>query len=353
MSHSFIAHPPSPPATDLTHWWHYTHSSVRDLAWLLCSPALFDARLGKHATLDLAFDTANAQRWLQGLDAQLRLDCGSCTIPRRHTFRRLGLYCEALLAYYFEHAHKHQVSTWRLLARNVQAHHQGHTLGELDYVIEDDMQHVVHVELAVKFYLQVENGSGNWADWVGPNAVDRLDIKLHRMLEHQLTLPQKITAKNAIEEIACVAEISSSRQLIKGVNFIHCSHRNTPNRPDFANNSMLWGRWMHLTEFKHYAYCSHDPIDTAGIGRSAISTTTEAQAVLCDKLEWLTGPESTTTGCSLEDLVPIVEALYTRAKLLQRKPPGLQVMVWHGARDQLGDVERLMIVPDGWPTAVP
>jgi hypothetical protein len=63
---------------------------------------------------------------------------------------------------------------------------QGRTLGAIDFILEDKKtkQHQ-HWEVAIKFYL-LHHGQ-----WYGPNAQDRLDIKLNRMLTHQLTLSER------------------------------------------------------------------------------------------------------------------------------------------------------------------
>lgn len=95
--------------------------------------------------------------------------------------RRLGIYFEQLWAFAFSHH-----PDYLLLARNLPIRSGEKTLGELDFVVRhipDDT--VEHWEVAVKFYLQVENF------WVGPGLHDRLDIKLAHMRGHQLPLVQQ------------------------------------------------------------------------------------------------------------------------------------------------------------------
>lgn len=97
---------------------------------------------------------------------------------------RLGRYFEALYRVWCE-----RVLGWRVLASNLPIRRHSHTLGELDIVVENPLlNRVEHHEVAVKFYLGISTPMG--VRWLGPNRRDRLDLKVGRMREHQMTLAQ-------------------------------------------------------------------------------------------------------------------------------------------------------------------
>ncbi|WP_295798096.1 DUF1853 family protein [uncultured Microbulbifer sp.] len=99
--------------------------------------------------------------------------------------RRLGIYFENLWAFAFKYHPE-----YHLLAHNLPIRVEGKTLGELDFVVRylpDDVTE--HWEVAVKFYLQVDDY------WVGPGLKDRLDIKLARTRDHQLPIIEQPDAR--------------------------------------------------------------------------------------------------------------------------------------------------------------
>ncbi|MCA0892821.1 DUF1853 family protein [Microbulbifer agarilyticus] len=100
------------------------------------------------------------------------------------TSHRLGIYFEQLWGFAFTHH-----PDYTLLARNLPIRAEGKTLGELDFVVRHHPDSAVeHWELALKFYLQIDEY------WVGPGLKDRLDIKLQRMRDHQLPVALGDTA---------------------------------------------------------------------------------------------------------------------------------------------------------------
>ncbi|WP_406828232.1 DUF1853 family protein [Microbulbifer sp. ARAS458-1] len=102
----------------------------------------------------------------------------------QHNSHRLGIYFERLWAFAFTHH-----PDYALEANNLPIRDQGRTLGELDFVVHYKPDDVLeHWEVALKFYLQVDN------DWVGPGLRDRLAIKLARMRDHQLPIAHSAIA---------------------------------------------------------------------------------------------------------------------------------------------------------------
>ncbi|WP_237055433.1 DUF1853 family protein [Microbulbifer sediminum] len=104
---------------------------------------------------------------------------------------RLGAYFENLWAFAFTHH-----PDYRLLHRNLPLRAGGRTLGELDFIVRHHPSGLTeHWEIAVKFYLQVQEEF-----WVGPGLRDRLDIKLARMREHQLPLIRQPAAAELLAQ---------------------------------------------------------------------------------------------------------------------------------------------------------
>jgi hypothetical protein len=156
--------------------------AVRDLAWLLFSPDL----LRPHPAAPLADLWESPQEadasaeWLIALDRDPHALHRALDVPR---LTRLGRYAEELLGWFLL-----QGPFARLVAANVALRRAGRTLGECDFLLETSRGRRLHWELAVKCYLQVSEGRGQLADFVGPNLRDRFDRKLSHLLDHQLRL---------------------------------------------------------------------------------------------------------------------------------------------------------------------
>ena len=159
--------------------------AVRDLAWLLFSPDLLST---SHAGAPLAHPAATATErqttlaWLAALD---RDPAALHAQVHKPSLTRLGFYAEALLEYFLTHG-PHA----RLIAANIPLRAAGLTLGEVDFLLQDERGERLHWELAVKFYLHIGEGEGaaTLAHYVGPNLQDRFDLKHARLLNHQLGL---------------------------------------------------------------------------------------------------------------------------------------------------------------------
>ncbi|WP_103879240.1 DUF1853 family protein [Vibrio hangzhouensis] len=112
---------------------------------------------------------------------------------------RLGFLYQELCRRLFEQSDSHSV-----FAEEIQLQHDGRTLGAIDFLIEKpDQQQLEHWEVAIKFYL-LKDGL-----WYGPNAKDRLDKKVNRMLEHQLKMSDTPAFKAQFPDI-----VSPSQHLL-------------------------------------------------------------------------------------------------------------------------------------------
>ena len=161
----------------------FHHPLVRDLAWLIAGPPLMAP-----GTPGLALPPADrlkrmvddARPWLADLDR--RPDELEHWMGRHHS-PRLGHHAEALMEFWLRRAPGIRFITGRQTITE-----SGRTLGDLDLLFEDDVRGTrVHWELAVKFFL-CATSSPEWPEWIGPDPRDRLDLKLRRIIDHQLPL---------------------------------------------------------------------------------------------------------------------------------------------------------------------
>lgn len=157
----------------------------------------------------------------------------------------LGIYFEQELAKAFNLAPEH----WRICLKNYPIYAGKRTLGELDFLLEAADKTLLHVEAAIKFYLLTPTAATPvaWSNWVGPNAADRLDIKLERMLGHQLPMAASATAELTEAAEREAGAVIQSLYLMKGVFFSHW--QTTPKLPAKANAGATTGEWMYESEF--------------------------------------------------------------------------------------------------------
>ncbi len=217
-------HPPS-----------YKNAEVRDLAWSLASPPLLQREdSGVRWPEDDWFE-AIANQFHDGL-AQLDADPQPLrAVLARRTDRRLGNYFEVLWRYWLDHNPR-----YRLLHANLPVHAGGKTLGEFDFIVEDQLTgEILHWELAVKFYLG-SGDTGQPASWWGPGRRDRLDIKTGHLLHHQTQLSRHPEAQALLAEHGL--RIDATWLIMKGRLFYPCGE--TAAAPSGANPHHLRGFWV-------------------------------------------------------------------------------------------------------------
>lgn len=171
----------------------------------------------------------------------------SLTLPERpyvlNLQQKLGHLYEDALAVLLESTPRYNVLAQSLPIRE----DAGHTLGELDFVLRDLVSdRLIHLELAVKFYLAVETEGGVLLP--GPDARDHYFRKLEKMRSHQLLLVDKfrdlLPEKFRQEEIVV-------RQLVHGCIFNHV-HATSPVQADFLNPNGRRGKWLHAEKCAEY-----------------------------------------------------------------------------------------------------
>jgi hypothetical protein len=127
-----------------------------------------------------------------------------------------------------------------LIAQNIQIQSAKRTLGELDYLIRDGDE-VVHLEVAVKFYLSVTAGDHEY--WVGPALRDRLDLKVRKLRERQLPIVETEGCVRWLKEKG-LPQPTVQRVMLKGGLF---SRETSLSGSGAKNDGWSWGR---LTDFR-------------------------------------------------------------------------------------------------------
>lgn len=293
-------------------WESYHHPVVRDIAWILTTPPLLAASL--HSSIAPALpclatlNTDTARQWLNTLENNPTL-LGELN---RSNYRRLGLYCEALVAFIFKQPQAFH--NYHLRAKNLQITKEGRTLGELDFIFSDDNGQYAHLEMAVKYYLfdaltpgattkgpenEIQVSVATSADqFIGPNRKDRLDIKINRMRDHQLPIVRSPEAQVALKDknIEVEHEALLSYLYLTGKVFFNpfqalSTAENSPNtptcystsdeppKPHLLNAKQHTGHWVHINQFTRYV--------------QSIEPNTKWKVLR--KLNWLAGPEASVT----------------------------------------------------------
>lgn len=200
----------------------FKNRCVRDLAWVIASPPLVSGEFNQthwwnHQECLAEFNDC--------LPALLDLDKDPSPLLTHLASiksKRLGLRFEAYLSFWLSSISPN----YTLLAQNIQLSEIVNTLkrtiGEVDFIIEENKSgNVIHLEVAVKFYL----GTAPYSDpyrWFGTNLNDQLGRKLDHLKQHQTQLlinhPKQIPY--SIDERHCI---------IKGRLFYPEGQTNAPN----------------------------------------------------------------------------------------------------------------------------
>ncbi|PMS35211.1 DUF1853 family protein [Trinickia symbiotica] len=330
--------------------------AVRDLAWLLFSPPLLREQppLGM---LVNAFETADevaaTEAWLLALDRD--------SDPLRQTLAtsrltRLGRYAECLLAYFLAHG-----PATRLIAANVALRLAGRTVGECDFLVETASGRRQHWELAVKCYLHLGGESASLADYVGPNLQDRFDVKLARLLEHQLPL-------SARDEFASLGHAGpwEAQMLVKGWLFYRW-REDAPVRnvalpqlhPQAVDPLHARGFWITRAQWPRFAgrfACDATRVDNfashSAIEQSSRLSLQRADAwAILPRLAWLAPRRSSKGDGAQAAGLSTAQALAER--LAQHDDPTM-VAAFVRAEGDAGsphwrESARGFVVPDDWP----
>jgi hypothetical protein len=269
--------------------------------WLINSPLLFKSGLVANTSYQTFFCDLKPQQ-LNFNEITAVLDNKEVINQKQHYHLPLGKYVEFLFEKHFEHAKDIQ-----LIQHNTQIQGNNSTIGEIDYLLAID-EEVIHVELAIKFYLCYKNPQ-NPEHWIGPNAKDNLANKLAKN-DHAFSL-----TKNETYQRNWLQQPSHWQWLIKGCWFFHPSQKQEILAT--ANPASELGIWMHANEVSNYLENYNYAIPS--------------------KIEWIRPNETQTNPLNKTELVLILDSHFIKSKRA--------VMVWN-----LKTLTRICIVNNEWPS---
>ncbi|KPQ28522.1 MAG: hypothetical protein HLUCCX14_10300 [Marinobacter excellens HL-55] len=207
--------------------------AIRHLAWLCTAPQLLAA--------PVSFDPL---QWLPDdyRDKLKHWDKHPDTMPARlaaTTERRLGHYFERLYEVLLV-----DLLGWDLVLKNQQIRAGNQTIGELDFLVRNvQTGNLEHHEIAIKYYLGM-NEEPEGTRWYGPNARDRLDLKVGRILSHQSPMAQRAEAQVLLANLG-ITETITPRVFMPGYLFYPEIEANVP---DYVPREHLRGRWCYARE---------------------------------------------------------------------------------------------------------
>lgn len=288
---------------------------LSDLRWCFTSPDLLQAESGVAVLAE--------KDWNQHADVFSNLENSGDLVENPH--RRLGIYFEQLIAAGLTH-----LDGYEMLAHSVQIHTKGITQGELDYIIKLPDDRVLHIEVAIKLYLGI--GDTTQAEqWLGPNSIDRLDLKVATLKNRQLPIAQTEAALQTLEKkFGSDFAIDNSYALVKGFLFHPYAEQKMGDivaLPDAVNPNHSQGWWLHYQALHNLKTIAAD----FGITRWAVLY----------KPWWLT---TAANRCRLLDYTGIMNLLDAHFTATQSA-----ILIVGFTADNDAEVTRGFIVPNHWP----
>ena len=322
----------------------FQDAAVRDLAWVIRSPVLLNADYYADGTSYNAGKTAQ-HRYAEILDDKFCVQLygehyawllqQDQSPQRLHNWlaqrksHRLGYYFEHLVEYWLRH-----LVGEGYFAAHVPVRRGKQTLGEFDFLFaQPGANELQHWEVAVKFYLAHRHEDDSIL-FYGPQARDRLDLKVTRMLEHQTTLAQTHEGQSAIGRASAPAIYSgvSSQVLLKGYLFYpsESDWRSAPLDGDGISPAHLRGWWTR--------------IDALQI--PAASPASRWYRV--PRLSWL-APVVISDGQAQGLVVRETLTNFCRTQFTQRAEPFLLAEVAKSADGSWREISRGFVVSGVWP----
>ncbi len=168
----------------------FNNRQVQDLAWVIASPPLAS---GNYNGVHWWDEKECKEEFNDCLPALISLDKNPEPLLSHLSqlkSKRLGLRFESYISYWLKIS-----PNYRQLKQNIQIIEEGHTYGELDFIIENmQSKKIIHLEVAVKFYLGRlfnKEPSDDPYQWFGTNTQDQLGKKIDHLKQHQTQLTVK------------------------------------------------------------------------------------------------------------------------------------------------------------------
>ncbi len=220
----------------------FDHRIIADMWWALSSPPLF---LSEELVDDFEWVAQGLRNETaeEHLDFLLYLDSNFDLVRgffEGKKIKRLGLYFEQILACFID-LHP----DYELILFNQQINQGKQVIGELDMVYEDKVRNEwVHLELAVKFYLGYGD-TEKWSNWLGPNPIDRLDLKMNKLLGKQIHMSLHPALEEMWQKLG--RKPDRKRLLLKGCLYYPEGQKANPPQDSYGGHQK--SRWISFQDF--------------------------------------------------------------------------------------------------------
>lgn len=166
-------------------WQNYYHPHVRNLAWVLASPALLSYLPNFNQPLTVFDDDFWQQQYLAYIPKLRQLDLNPQPLEdflAQHKNHRLGYYFEYLLLFWLQDRDFH---CFELIKHRATLFDGKITIGELDYLVKNHQTgQIEHWEAAIKFYLGYPPLDDSLR-WLGANDNDSFGRKIEHLAQKQ------------------------------------------------------------------------------------------------------------------------------------------------------------------------
>ena len=182
-----------------------------------------------------------------------------------------------------------QSKTYTLLGANIQIQSPTKTIGELDYLLQDNKTNThFHVELSCKFYLFDPDSRGTFAQkWIGPNKKDSLQDKITKLRDKQFPLLFDANTANHLENIGFNPSKAIQQCYLAASLYLPLGHaiQELPK----AYQKCVVGFWVHYNQLVLEQHTSY---------------------AIVEKKQWLLPPNSITNWCNAKEIRnKIIESL--------------------------------------------
>lgn len=331
-------------------WVELRHPLVRNLAWCIFSPSLAqkiqDVSSSEQDASTFCISQPNFtdadRRFLSHLDQSPTLLQEWMT--SNHT-TRLGFQFEYYWQFWWRYRQAELEHRY-----NVQLTRKGKTLGELDALSWSPASHeLTHSEMAVKFYLGIESSrlpahkrSEDSFSWVGPNIVDRFDLKWEQLSQRQLRNLQsgEINIEDILPNHWKYSKLNT-QLIMRGRLFYPFDGTIEGSQLPYINPDHHRGIWMRQSQFSEHMDNKCTDVGLPG-SHWVVLQRSQWFAPVCMDTQAI---DDNSHSCASHRKV--IRALNDHFEAY-RQP--IQVAVLILADGLWQETERIFVVPDQWPT---
>ncbi len=278
----------------------YKSQSLRDLHWAITSASLISHSSqdpGSSVNLDLSL--INEQ------------DLSEFLVP--YSRFRVGQYFEGLVLYWLE-----QIRRLKIVAQNQQLFVENQTVGEIDFLFEDEAGELNHWETAVKYYLYYPAENTTGSHFIGPNAKDNFEKKCRRLFDYQLPLSE-----------THFPEVVRRAAFVKGIIFYNPHLPALTPLPERMSPAHGKGVWLYSSELDWLKTQYSDTVYQ-----------------IREKPDWLS-PAVRDPG--IEKLLTFSELKQTLDVHFQEGDRPLMISILKVVETDCREIDRLFVVDENWP----